>query len=97
MVFICASIAIATPSAFAAPLATSFSEKGDPARWYRPLDTARAKYDNAMTEARNARAEALRGCRGERTRKACAAEARDRYQKDAARARGFLAPTRQLG
>src|SRR5258706_16481400 len=41
------SIALAAPAAFAGTSATPFSEPTDPARWYQPLETPRAKHDNA--------------------------------------------------
>lgn len=67
------------------------AEKGDPARWYRPAETPRQQYDNAMQEAHAALAEALRECRAAREdRKACEAEARLRHEDDVERARGLL-------
>jgi hypothetical protein len=95
--FSAVSIALAAPAALAGTSATPFSNPADPARWYQPLETPRAKHDNAMTEARNALAEALRDCRADAQRKACEAKARDQYQKDAAHARDFLQPNRQFG
>jgi hypothetical protein len=93
-----AVIVIASPAAFAASFATSFSEKDDPARWYQPLETSQQKYDNAKLEARNALAEALRECRASAERKSCEAAARAQYQREVSKAKAaFLAPTRQLG
>jgi len=75
---------------------TAYSERGDPHRWYAPAETPREKYANATREARHALADALRECRATRGRKRCEAEARARYRDDMARARDFLAPSRQL-
>ena len=76
--------------------ATSFSEPGDPPRWYVPADTPRRKYENAAREARNALADQIRECRASASKKECEAEARAQYRQDMARARDFLAPNRQL-
>ncbi|MGZ5046479.1 MAG: hypothetical protein ACXWG1_13805 [Usitatibacter sp.] len=93
-----ATLAVLSPAAFAATHYTQFSEADDPARWYQPLETSRQKYDNALLEARNALAEALRECRAAPSgRAACEADARRRYRDDVAQARALLAPTRQLG
>ncbi len=86
-----------SPASFAATYHTSFSESDDPARWYQPLETSRQKYDNAMLEARNALAEALRECRATHAGSACEAAARRQYREEASQARALLAPTRQLG
>lgn len=94
-----AAAAILAAQAFAAQAATrdtAYSERGDPHRWYAPLETPKEKYANAAREARSALAEALRECRESRARKRCEAEARGRYRDDMARARDFLAPSRQL-
>jgi hypothetical protein len=91
-----ATSALASQCAFAAST-PAFSEKDDPARWYQPVETSLQKRDNAMTEARNALAEALRECRQSAERKACESEARIQYQSDVSRARAFLVATRQPG
>lgn len=91
-----AGLAMPCANAIAATRATSYSEPGDPPRWYVPADTPRSKFQNAAREARNALAEALRACRASPGRKRCEAEARAQYREDMARARDFLAPTRQL-
>jgi len=94
--FAAAVVAALAPPAGAAPHATAYSRDGDPPRWYVPADTPRAKYENAAREARNALADAVRECRATRAGKRCEAEARQRFRDDMARARDFLAPTRQL-
>ena len=75
---------------------TTYSQRGDPHRWYVPADTPQAKYDNAAREARNALAEQLRECHPSPDRKRCEAEARARYRDDMVRALEHLAPNRQL-
>jgi hypothetical protein len=88
-----AAVALASP-AWGASLPASFAEEGDPARWYAP----QSKYANAMKEASHALKEALAQCRKESAqRKLCEIEARAQYRRDVAYARGFLAPTRQIG
>lgn len=95
---VAAALLATSPAAFAATHYTSFSSPDDPARWYQPLETSQQKYDNALLEARNALAEALRECRATpSTRVACEAQARRQYRKEAAQARALLAPTRQIG
>jgi hypothetical protein len=96
---VAAAMALAAPAAaFAASQATSFSDRSDPARWYEPLETAQQKHDNALLEARNALAEALRECRRTSAeRKSCEAAARSQYQREVSNAKTLLAPTRQLG
>jgi hypothetical protein len=92
------ALALLAPASFAATHFTTFSASDDPARWYQPLETSRQKYDNAMLEARNALAEALRDCRAAPTQRiACEADARRRYQEEAVQARELLAPGRKLG
>lgn len=89
----------AMPCAFAQDRtrATSFSEPGDPPRWYVPADTPQRKYENAAREARNALADQLRECRASASKKKeCETQAREQYREDMARARDFLAPHRQL-
>lgn len=67
-------------------------ERGEPARWDEPLVTPRQHYENAMLEARNAKAEALKECRAQGAqRKACETEAREEYRRDVESAKGFLA------
>jgi hypothetical protein len=97
------ALAIVSPPAFAAPSdlagnpAPSFSN-GDPARWYQPLETPRQRYDNAMLEARNALAEALRECRQSASgRAACETTARDEYAEEVSQAKALLAAARQTG
>jgi hypothetical protein len=85
------------PATFAATSYTSFSAGDDPARWYQPLETSKQKYDNAMLEARNALAEALRECRATRAGAACESAARRQYREEVAQARVFLEPARQIG
>ena len=92
-----AALAIAAAPVLAGNYATSFSASDDPARWYQPLETPKQKYDNAMLEARNALAEALRECRATRAGPACEADARRQHREDVAHARVFLEPNRQLG
>ena len=75
---------------------TTYSEPGDPHRWYVPADTPREKYENAAREARNALADQLRECHASRDLNRCEGEARARYRDDMARAREHLAPNRQL-
>lgn len=87
----------AAPAAFAATHFTAFSAGDDPARWYQPLATSKEKYDNAMLEARNALAEALRECRAARAGHACESQARRQYKEEARHARVFLEPSRQIG
>ncbi len=87
---------VIAPALASASLPASYAQKDDPARWYVPADTPREKYANAMREARNALADALRECRATPTRNRCQAEARDRYRDDVAHAKDFLAPSRQL-
>ena len=89
-------LALSGANAIAATHATSFSEAGDPPRWYIPADTPRRKFENAAREARNALAEQLRECRASHSRKRCESDAREQYREDMARARDFLAPSRQL-
>ncbi len=96
------ALAIVSPPVFAAPSdlagnpAPSFSANGDPARWYQPLETPRQRYDNAMLEARNALAEALRECRQSASgRAACEAAARDEYAEEVSQAKTLLAAARQ--
>ena len=84
------------PALAAASLPASYAQKDDPARWYVPADTPREKYENAMREARNALADALRECRATQTRTRCESEARNRYREDVAHAKEHLAPRRQL-
>ena len=90
-----ALLALAT-AAQGATRDTSYSERGDPHRWYVPAETPHEKYDNAAREARNALAEQLRECHASRDRKRCEAGARAQYRDDMARAREHLAPNRQL-
>lgn len=92
-----ASLVLAVSTATAATSATSFSEKEDPQRWYQPLETSRQRYDNALLEARNALAEAIRECRSSADRKTCEAAARAQHQREVTNAKTLLAPTRQLG
>lgn len=91
-----ACLAAPCAGAIAATHATSYSEPGDPPRWYVPADTPQRKFENARREARNALAAALTECRASSARKRCEAEARAQYREDMARARDFLAPSRQL-
>ena len=91
-----ACLAIAPAFAAVTPLPAPFAQKDDPARWYVPADTPREKYDNAMREARNALADALRDCRTNQGRTRCESEARHQYRDDVARAKDYLAPRRQL-
>ncbi len=86
-----------SPASFGATYYTSSSASDDPARWYQPLETSRQKYDNAMLEARNALAEALRDCRASHAGRACEADARRQYREETSHARELLGPTRQLG
>jgi len=88
--------ALASLGTVAAPHATAYSRDGDPPRWYVPADTPRAKFENAAREARSALADALRECRAARAAKRCQSDARQRFRGDMARARDYLAPTRQL-
>jgi hypothetical protein len=93
-----AALAIASAPALADSYATSFSANGDPARWYQPLETPRQKYDNAMLEARNALAEALRECRKSASdRAACEAAARRQHAEEVSQAKTLLEPARQAG
>lgn len=90
------ALLIASPTAFAGSDDDSFRTKGDPARWDRPLETPREKYDNAMLEARNALAEALRDCRQSRDERAsCEAAARREHDREVSQARASLAPQRE--
>lgn len=71
------------------------AEKGDPARWYQPIETPQQQHRNAMQEAAAALAEALKECRaatGGRMAPAgeCEVQAREQYEQDVERARGFL-------
>jgi len=93
---LCMAFAAAGTHALAATRATSYSEAGDPPRWYVPAETPREKFENAAREARNALADAIRECKSSSSPKRCEAEARDQYREDMARARDFLAPSRQL-
>lgn len=95
VIAVCAALVV--PAAMAAPNATSFSEKDDPQRWYRPLETPRQRYDNAILEARNALAEAIRACKSSDDRRACEAAARAQHRREVTNARALLAPARQLG
>ena len=88
--------AVCTAPVLAASLPAPYAQKDDPSRWYAPADTPREKYENAMREARNALADALRECRGSSARSRCEVEARGRYRDDVARAKEHLAPNRQL-
>jgi hypothetical protein len=65
------------------------AERGDPARWYQPIETPRQRYENAVKEARNAMAEALKECRHERRdeRTRCEREAREQEKRDMESAR----------
>jgi hypothetical protein len=89
-----ALLALASAGAGAASRAAAYSEETDPPRWYEPADTPQKKYETAMKEARNALADALKECKSS---KPCEAEARARYEKEAAEAKAHLAPNRQLG
>ena len=106
------ALAFVSPVAFAEPTdaaassyayvandpAPSYRESGDPARWYQPVVTPRQKYDNAMIEARNALADALRECRQSATgRAACEADARSEYAEEVSQAKAQLAAARQAG
>lgn len=72
------------------------AEKGDPARWDQPADTPRLQYENALKEAKAALAEALAECRAQRAdRKACEADARAQYSRDAEMARSLLSRASQ--
>lgn len=90
-----ASLAFAGPAVAAVegPVGRD-AEKGDPARWYRPADTPRLQYENAMQEAGAALAEALAECRRlGPERGACEREARERHEEDIERARHHLIPS----
>jgi hypothetical protein len=104
------ALAIASPAAFAEPSdsttpllvannpAPYYRENGDPARWYQPVVTPRQKYDNAMIEARNALADALRECRQSVSgRAACETAARDEYVEEVSQAKTLLAAARRAG
>jgi hypothetical protein len=92
------ALAIASAPALAANYATTFSANDDPARWYQPLETPRQKYDNAMLEARNALAEALRECRRSGSdRAACEVAARRQHAAEVSQAKTLLEPARQAG
>jgi hypothetical protein len=93
-----AALAIASPSAFADDYTNSSRASDDPPRWYQPVVTPRQKHDNAMTEARNALADALHECRGSRNERAgCEAEARRQYQEDVSEAKALLVSERRGG
>jgi hypothetical protein len=62
-------------------------ERGEPARWSQPDDTARKREETANKEAKAALAEALRECRSDRERTHCEREARNQYRLDIAAAR----------
>jgi Skp family chaperone for outer membrane proteins len=81
--------AIATSiAAFAADDPRETTQPSDPARWAQPIETPRQAFDNTMKEARNALADAVKECRASGAeRKACEAEARRQYERDAASAR----------
>ncbi|MGZ5032237.1 MAG: hypothetical protein ACXWAC_03480 [Usitatibacter sp.] len=67
-----------------------YAEKGDPARWYEPIETPRQKYQNVMKEAGAALAEALKECRSQRAdRRRCEEDARAQYRRDVEYAREF--------
>jgi len=67
------------------------AEKGDPARWYQPVETPQQKYQNVMKEAGAALAEALKDCRSQPgDRKSCEGAAREQYRHDVEYARSFL-------
>jgi hypothetical protein len=97
------ALAIVSPPALAAHSdhaddPASFRANGDPARWYQPLETPRQKYDNAMLEARNALADALRECRqSASSRAACETAARDEYAEEVSQAKTLLAAARTAG
>jgi hypothetical protein len=58
-------------------------EKGEPARWSQPDDTAQKRERTAQKEAKAALAEALKECRGAASeRKVCEKQARDQYRLD---------------
>lgn len=87
-----AAVVLAVPSAacLAAAQESSVAQRGDPARWYQPVTTAKQKYQNAMYEARRALTEALAECRKGADRKDCVTEARANYRHDVAYAKSFL-------
>lgn len=98
------ALAMVSPPAFAGPSdladnpAPSFSANGDPARWYQPLESPRQRYDNAMLEARNALADALRECRQSASgRAACESAARNEYAEEVSQAKPLLAAARRAG
>ena len=104
--FLVTSIALAlvSPAVLGAPSDrvydpdTSVRASGDPARWYQPLETPRQKYDNAMLEARNALADALRECRQSASaRAACETAAREEYAEEVSQAKTLLAAARRPG
>ena len=80
---------LALTLALGACVAFAAAEPGDPARWYRPVETPQQKYENAMLEARQALLVALSECRKYGEQKACEAEAREQYKKDVEYAKGL--------
>jgi hypothetical protein len=67
------------------------AERGDPARWYVPADTAKLKYEVRVKEAGAARAEALKDCRAmQASRVDCEAQANSLYREDLQDARVAL-------
>lgn len=65
----------------------SFSQPGDPSRWYEPSDTPAKRYAQHMKEAGAALKEAIAECRNLPARTECEREARSQYRIDTARAR----------
>jgi hypothetical protein len=80
--------------ALGACVAFAASEPGDPARWYKPVETAQQKYENAMIEARQALLVALSECKKYGEQKACEAEAREQHKRDVEYAKSFLSSPR---
>lgn len=67
----------------------TFSQPGDPARWYEPADTPAKRYTQLMKEAGAALKEALAECRNLATRADCERDARAQHRADVARAEGI--------
>ncbi|WP_050468394.1 hypothetical protein [Herbaspirillum chlorophenolicum] len=84
--FLVASATLCAPFAHAAEEDVS---KADPARWYKPDDTPKARYQNLVKEANAAYGEALQACKGMRGKqaKSCRGDAGAAKKADMERAK----------
>jgi len=85
-------LAVALFAGASAHAAGKAPDQADPARWYQPDDTPKARYGNLRQEAGAAHREALAQCRKVRGKEAaqCRKEARAALKDDMARAKRIL-------